>query len=192
MPTVDELIRKLEEGSSMQRQHAAQELGKLGDPKAIEPLVKRMLSDGDKTVRCSAAVALGKIGKPEAIPGLAEAVRSGGDFELQSLAAVSLGLIRHPDAIPVLTEASYSPNLHVRYHAVWSLAQFHDPEVIPPLIDRLEADYDDIENVAWDAIRKHTLAHPDAILKLPTEDRNRLGRLLQDKHYEELRNELCK
>jgi HEAT repeat protein len=44
MPTVDELIRKLEEGSSMQRQHAAQELGKLGDPKAIEPLV-RILQD---------------------------------------------------------------------------------------------------------------------------------------------------
>jgi len=176
----------------MQRQHAAKELGELGDPKAIEPLVKRMLHDRDKTVQCSAAVALGKIGKPEAIPGLAEAVRTGGYSELRSLAAISLGLIRHPDAIPVLIEASYSPDIHVRSQAVWSLAQFRDPKVIAALIDRLGADYDDIENVAWDAIRKHMLIHPDAILKLPTEDRNRLGRILQDKHNEELQDELCK
>jgi HEAT repeat protein len=191
MATVDELIRKLEEGSSMQRQHAAKELGELGDPKAIEPLVKRMLHDGDKTVQCSAAVALGKIGKPEAIPGLAEAVRTGGYSELRSLAAVSLGLIRHPDAIPALIEASYSPDLHVRSQAVWSLAQFRDSKVIAALIDRLGVDYDDIENVAWDAIRKHMLIHPDAILKLPIEKQNRLGRQLQEQYREELQDELC-
>ena len=56
MATVDALIRKLIEGSPMERNFAVQELGKLGDPKAIKPLVETMLYDRDRGVRQTAAV----------------------------------------------------------------------------------------------------------------------------------------
>jgi HEAT repeat protein len=192
MATIEELIRKLRIGDPIERQHAAQELGKLGDPRAIEPLVEAMLHDRDKTVCSTAAVWLGKMGKPEAIPGLARAVLSGGAPEIRAHAADALGLIRHSDAIPVLIEASFDSHPSVRLAAVWSLAQFRDPKVIPPLLDRLGNDYDEIEQHALNGIRKHMLIHPDAILKLPPEARNRLGRILQDKYREQLSKELCK
>jgi len=192
MATIEELIRKLKYGSPIERQHAAQELGKLGDPRALEPLVEAMLHDRDKTVCCTAAVWLGKMGKPEAIPGLARAVLSGGDPEIRAHAADALGVIRHSDAIPVLIEASFDSHPSVRLAAVWSLAQFRDPIVIPPLLGILGNDYDEIEQHALTGIRKHMLIHPDAILKLPPEDQNRLGRVLQDKLHKELKNELCK
>jgi len=193
MATFDELIRKLIEGSPIERNFAVQELAKLGDPRAIEPLVETMLSDTDSGVRQTAAVWLGKMGNPEAIPGLAQVVLTEGeDPELRALAAHALSDIRHADAIPVLIEASYSPDLHVRFAAVQSLAKFPDQKVIPALIDRLGNDYYDIELVALSALRKHILINPDAILKLPTEDRNRLGRTLQDKLHKERQEELCK
>jgi len=193
MATFDELIRKLIEGSPIERNFAVQELAKLGDPRAIEPLVETMLSDTDSGVRHTAAIWLGKMGNPEAVPGLAQAVLTEGeDPTLRALAAYALSDIRHADAIPVLIEASYSPDLHVRFAAVQSLAKFPDPKVITALIDRLGNDYYDTELVALSALRKHILINPDAILKLPTEDRNRLGRTLQDKLHKELQDQLCK
>jgi len=192
MATFDELIRKLIEGSPIERNFAVQELAKLGDPRAIEPLVETMLSDTDSGVRQTAAIWLGKMGNPEAVPGLAQAVLTSGDPVLRAHAADALGLIRHPDAIPVLIHASFEHHPSVRLAAVWSLAQFSDPKVISPLIDILGKDYDEIEQYALTGIRKHMLINPDAILKLPTEDRNRLGRTLQDKLHKELQNELCK
>jgi HEAT repeat protein len=151
-----------------------------------------MLSDRDRGVRNTAAVWLGKMGNPEAIPGLAQAVLTAGDFVLRAHAAEALGHIRHSDAIPILIEASYDTDLNVRLSAVWSLAQFRDPKVIPALIDRTENDYDDIEQTALSALRKHILINPDAILKLPPEDRNRMGRTLQEKYREQVSKELCK
>jgi len=180
MATFDELIRKLIEGSPIERNFAVQELAKLGDPRAIEPLVETMLSDTDSGVRQTPAIWLGKMGNPQAVPGLAQAVLTSGDPVLRAHAADALGLIRHPDAIPVLIHASFDHHPSVRLAAVWSLAQFSDPKVISPLIDILGKDY------------KHMLIHPDAILKLPIEKRNQLGQLLQDQQREELQNELCK
>jgi len=193
MATFDELIRKLIEGSPIERDFAVQELAKLGDPKAIEPLVETMLYDRDRGVRHTAAVWLGKMGNPEAISGLAQVVLTEGeDPVLRAYAAHALSDIRHPNAIPVLIKASYSPDLHVRLAAVQSLARFPDPKVIPALIDRLGYDYYDTELVALNALRKHILIHPDAILKLPPEDRNRLGQMLQEELHKELKNKLCK
>ena len=177
MATFDELIRKLIEGSPIERNFAVQELAKLGDPRAIEPLVETMLSDTDSGVRQTAAIWLGKMGNPEAVPGLAQAVLTSADPVLRAHAADALGLIRHPDAIPVLIHASFEHHPSVRLAAVWSLAQFSDPKVISPLIGILGKDYDEIEQYA---------------LKLPTEDRNRLGRTLQDKLHKERQEELCK
>lgn len=58
---VDALIRDLRTGSDYKvRLSAVLALAKLGDPRAIDPLIGA-LSDGDKTVRGAAAVTLGKL-----------------------------------------------------------------------------------------------------------------------------------
>jgi hypothetical protein len=58
---VDTLIDQLGSGSQRVRLAAAVNLAKLGDPKAILPLVKALGNDEDKDVRGAAAFGLGKL-----------------------------------------------------------------------------------------------------------------------------------
>ncbi len=58
---VSELIKQLEDDSDKVRLAATVNLTKLGDQKAILPIVKVLGNDGDKDVRGAAAVALGKL-----------------------------------------------------------------------------------------------------------------------------------
>src|SRR5215212_4453534 len=78
---VDTLIEQLDDSSDKIRLSAALNLAKLGDPRAIEPLVRRLRSDGEKNVRGAAAKGLGTLvtdrvkGKPReaAIKALSDA-----------------------------------------------------------------------------------------------------------------------
>ena len=58
------------------------------------------------------------------------------DFAKPGLAgvAMSLGKIGDRRAIPVLTQAAKMGDEDLRLAAVWALAQFHEPEVLPVLI----------------------------------------------------------
>jgi hypothetical protein len=58
---VDALIGQLDDGSDKIRLSAALNLAKLGDPRAIDPLVRRLQSDGEKNVRGAAAKGLGQL-----------------------------------------------------------------------------------------------------------------------------------
>jgi hypothetical protein len=59
---VDELVRQLDgDASDKVRLSAALNLSKLGDARAILPLIKAIGNDSDKTVRGAAAVGLGKL-----------------------------------------------------------------------------------------------------------------------------------
>jgi hypothetical protein len=81
---VDTLIEQLEDGSDKIRLSAALNLAKLGDPRAVEPLIRRLKSDGEKNVRGAAAKGLGTLvtakvqGKPrdEAVKALKDAAKS--------------------------------------------------------------------------------------------------------------------
>src|SRR4051812_3118968 len=58
---VGELIKQLDDDSDKSRLAAVINLTKLGDQKAILPIVKVLGNDSDKDVRAAAAVALGKL-----------------------------------------------------------------------------------------------------------------------------------
>jgi hypothetical protein len=58
---VDDLIGQLDSSSDKVRLSAALNLAKLGDPRAIEPLIRRLKSDGEKNVRGAAAKGLGTL-----------------------------------------------------------------------------------------------------------------------------------
>jgi hypothetical protein len=58
---VDTLIEQLDDSSDKIRLSAALNLAKLGDPRAIDPLIRRLKSDGEKNVRGAAAKALGTL-----------------------------------------------------------------------------------------------------------------------------------
>lgn len=71
---VDGLIKVLATGKHPEsREEAAEALGDLRDPKAVEPLIAA-LKDRDAEVREGAAEALGKIGDRRAVEALTEAL----------------------------------------------------------------------------------------------------------------------
>ncbi len=65
-PAVEPLIKMLKEDSWRVRRRAVRTLGKIKDPRAIEPLIALMKADGDCYVRKSAARAIGEINDPRA------------------------------------------------------------------------------------------------------------------------------
>jgi len=76
---VDELCRAvLEDGNYKVRVQAALVLGKLGDPRAVQPLIKA-LGDSNKTVRGIAASALGQLGDTAAADPLRDLLRHESD-----------------------------------------------------------------------------------------------------------------
>lgn len=85
----DTLLRLLADTDRITRLGAAQELGELGDERALEPLV-RCLHAGDPLLRTSAAKSLGAIGDPSATEPLFEVATEDEDRGVRSQAAAEL------------------------------------------------------------------------------------------------------
>ena len=60
------MIEKLSDDNEGTRWNAAEALGRLGDPRAVEPLIDTLWDD-DARVRTKAAWALGMLGDPRAL-----------------------------------------------------------------------------------------------------------------------------
>jgi len=85
------------DGSMYFRGDAALALGKIGDARAVEPLIEMLNKDEDWYVRSCVAEALGDIGDARAVEVLTEAL-SDEDFSVQTAAQEALGKIeRHKE-----------------------------------------------------------------------------------------------
>jgi HEAT repeat protein len=113
--------------SRIVRDHAASRLGRLGDPRAIPPLMK-MLHDPEAQVRFGVIEALGRLKAKEAEDFLRETLDDPSPL-LRIAAADALGHIGAVDAVPVLRKCVDSdPDPYVRLHAVESLVILGDQE----------------------------------------------------------------
>jgi hypothetical protein len=136
---VGALISNLKAPKAITRAAAAEALGKIGDRRAVEPLILA-LTDKDWGVRLNAAVALGEIGDARALGPLSVALKDS-DHDVRTWAAQALYKIHNPteesdwaDAIRSATPESYiafhakypnSEQLTVRTGAIkWSPQQF--------------------------------------------------------------------
>jgi HEAT repeat protein len=142
---VEKRIKQLNDKSSYTRFNAANRLGELKDPRAVEPLIEA-LKDTDRDVRRAAVVALGKI-KDDRAAGPLIAAMIGSDWFLHSDAAnafLQLGEIRDPQAIEslvaVLKYYYYSDNIHVLQKAVACLGGIGAPAVEPLLVAMKDSD----------------------------------------------------
>lgn len=87
-PAVDPLIRVLESSSSVARMPATWAAAEIGDPKAVDPLVRVMTDDPSECCRVMAAAALLKLGDPRGVARANEVCQmSGADFTGQVLEA---------------------------------------------------------------------------------------------------------
>jgi HEAT repeat protein len=101
-------ISQLKDTDSVVRWRAADALGAIKDPRAVEPLVAA-LKDADRDVRLSAAAALGAIKDPRAVAPLSVALKDPDD-RVRYYAAEALGKIKDPRAIMPLLAIIQDPD----------------------------------------------------------------------------------
>ena len=104
MPTFEELVETLEDetASSYSRRSAISALVRLGDERAVQPLIK-VLQNEDPYIRREAAKALGDMGSPVAGEPLVEALRDSED-NVRRNAIVALGAVGDARAIEPLKQ----------------------------------------------------------------------------------------
>jgi len=130
-------MSKFKNGTATERRKAAIALGRIGDVKAVEPLITALKSkDEDQTVRLLATRALGKITDVRAIDPLIEAL-SDENEEIRMMAAEALGKLGDAQAVEPLVEALQDEDKYVREYAVGALGEIGDIKAVEPLIDAL-------------------------------------------------------
>jgi HEAT repeat protein len=95
LAALPDIVRRLADDPSIEvRTRAAQALGRLGSPRAVDALLAA-LADGPATMHPQVVRALGEIGAPEAIPALRRAL-TGPSPQLRAAAAHALEAVRAP------------------------------------------------------------------------------------------------
>jgi len=116
-------VRKtLARGKSLERQGAAERLGRAG-AEAL-PVLGELANDSDSLVAESAVRALSSIGGREAVPAMAALLQSS-DSNLRMTAAQALGQSKSPDAIKPLLAVMDDPNEVVACTAIAALEEAH-------------------------------------------------------------------
>jgi HEAT repeat protein len=127
---VDPLIEALQDKEGTVRKFAATLLGRLGDPRAIEPLGMG-LYDLHHEVGKVSAESLAQFGVP-AIDVLAEAL-SHPEMWIRIHAVDALSRIKDPRVTPILLEMLYDPEREVKKHAVEALGNLRDRRAVSAL-----------------------------------------------------------
>lgn len=171
---VEAVIAGLDERTWYKRERSAETLGNMGDPRAVQPLIRvlegrpysenagKLFSDWDAYV-CSAAIeALGKLGDSQALEPLAQ-MSDDPSASIRQAAVQALSNWKHKSAAQKRVSADMcvkmldDPSQEVRLSAVRTLAKLKDPQAIPALIRRLNDSFlcgeilDDLEKIRFDA-----------------------------------------
>ncbi len=140
VPGLIKVLGYQKDAYGVMRRAAAETLGQIGDPRAVEPLIAALRDDG---VRMAAIEALGQIRDPRAVEPLAAALNDR-EYSCREAAAEALGKIGDPRAIEPLVAALR----HTASPAAAALAQIGDPRVVEPLIAALGDKDRDVRKVA--------------------------------------------
>ena len=157
---VEPLINALKNDDSVVRNFAASALGRIGDARAVEPLIEALRAWSEKlflsgyrrpfinTERVTAARALGEIGDARAVQPLINDLENGFWAKTRQTAAFALGKIGNARAVEPLIKALKDNDDDVRFKAADALGNIGDVRAIEPLINALK---DNDKFVRWKA-----------------------------------------
>ena len=137
-------------------------LGKLSDPRALEPLIE-LLSEDDHDIRKSAAFALENIGDPRAFEPFVTALKKD-SYNLMSHAPYSLLKIDESRAIEPLIKILRYGDSDSKVSAADALGKLGDPRAIEPLVIALKENNSTLRLFASEAIVE--IGDPSAIKHL--------------------------
>lgn len=145
---IDIVLGRLSDADGEVRATAATLLGRLGDPRAITPLLVALQ---DPYTARAAALALGHLGAGEAVPALMQAMKHA-DVVIRFAAVSALGQLRDPQAVDALIYALHEPDVSVQKQAARALSQIGDPRAIPHLVEALHDSRLAVRGVAAEAL----------------------------------------
>ncbi len=114
---------------------AAEGLGTIGDPRAVEPLLASLERDNMRQIGVTALL---QIGEPSVMP-LIEKMKSENP-KIRAEVAWGLGMLRDPRAVEALIAASKDDQAEVRRNAIMGLGLIRDARAVEPLIAALADD----------------------------------------------------
>ena len=122
------------------QEQVARVLGKLGDSRAVQPLIARFTAEGcDPRLREEIARVLGKLSDSAAVEPLVDALKDKVDATpaIRAEAARSLGLLKATGALTFLVDAMREVDDTLRNYAIEALGELGDPRAVKDLIDEL-------------------------------------------------------
>jgi HEAT repeat protein len=122
---------------TQRRTRAAEALGVLGAPEAIDALINGGLKAGDPTLRAVSAYALGQIGDPRAVGPLQEAVRP---FYEAAPEVTGFVITTGNATVPDVERQRLEKETRVRASVAWALGKIGDPSARPMLLKAIERD----------------------------------------------------
>jgi HEAT repeat protein len=155
------LIKALRSKESDVRMSAAKALGKIGDARAVEPLIQALRDDdGDDELQRTVTAALQKLGMGAVEP-LIRAMRDS-NANVRSRAAWTLGEIRDARAVEPLIRALKDECDDVRGVSADALGKIGDTRAVKPLIQALKAENYEVRQRILETLGK--LVKPGEIL----------------------------
>ncbi|MBS7281565.1 MAG: HEAT repeat domain-containing protein [Candidatus Freyarchaeota archaeon] len=130
MADCSELVEPLKQEIQDARKGAAQALGMIGDPRAVEPLIQTLKDEPG--LRKEVVQALGMIGDPRAVEPLIQTLKD--EPGLRKEVVQALGMIGDPRAVEPLIQTLKDENREVREAAAIALARIGDERAVEPLI----------------------------------------------------------
>ncbi len=134
------LIALVDTGSGNRRFIATQLLGKIGDPRAVKPLIRQLQQAQETPLRQVAAESLGKLGDTLAVGPLAVALETETEVAVRLAAVQALATLRHADGA-VYELALEDRHSDVRKQALLALVRFA-PDDLEPNLKNLADDPD--------------------------------------------------
>ena len=134
-------------------------LGEIGNPKAIELLLKifndAFLNSECPSIKSHAAIALGNFNKDKRVVDALITGIDDGETLTREASVQSLGKIGNPKAVPFLINALNDKSFAVKISAVKALGKIGDPQAIPYLQKIADSDNDPyMKNEATSALKE--------------------------------------
>jgi HEAT repeat protein len=170
---IDEVAGALGSGEfSDLRYKSAWILGKIGSPRAVEPLCRAMLNDPDHVVREWCAAALEALKSQDAAPALVLAMKNDSSKDVRLRAAVALRSIGATEALRDLLSHSEP---ETRGMAVTGLAKIRHRQSLPDVVRLMQDEDAEVRRRAAAFVGEAFTAEPDSSDALSC-----LARALQD------------
>jgi HEAT repeat protein len=145
---------------------AIRALGEIGDPRAIEPLMKQLQRTDKTSPWANTALALGRLHADQATRLIADHLKNETDQMALKTAADALGLIGTPEALAPLLGLAEDERWQVRQCAVRALGGFKDDRAYQAIVTALRLDNEWVRETAASALGE--MADPRGVTPLLT------------------------